>query len=253
MNELQTFKNDLFEVAVKLENDEIVFEADIASRSLGFTQTKNGKSYVRWDRVNGYLAEVGFPHQVGKGDLIPESIVYLLAFKGETKLALEFQKWLAIDVIPSIRKNGGYLVANEDDTDEDILAKAVLVAQKTIEKKNTIIESQKKQLEEQLPLVSFAKLCMQSNQSIKVGELAKLMAGHGIGTGQNRLFTKLREWGLVFKNSTEPTQKAVENGYFEIVQGVKQKPNGEAFTWRTPYVTPKGQVYIANRLQKEVS
>lgn len=109
MNELKVFKNELFEVAVKLENDEIVFEADVTARSLGFTQMKNGKPYVRWDRVNGYLAEVGFPQQVGKGDLIPESIVYLLAFKGETKVAIEFQKWLAIEVIPSIRKTGQYI------------------------------------------------------------------------------------------------------------------------------------------------
>ncbi|MNG36597.1 Phage antirepressor protein KilAC domain protein [compost metagenome] len=58
---------------------------------------------------------------------------------------------------------------------------------------------------------------------------------------------------MVFKASTEPTQKAIEQGYFEIAQGVKQKPNGEAFTWRTPYVTPKGQVYIVDRLKKEES
>jgi anti-repressor protein len=127
------------------------------------------------------------------------------------------------------------------------------VAQKTIEKKNQIIAHQKEQLQKQQPLVSFAEICMQSQQSIKVGELAKMMASHGITTGQRRLFAKLREWGLVFKNSTEPTQLAIDRKLFEIVQGVKQKPDGEAFTWRTPYVTPKGQVYIVDRLKKEES
>jgi anti-repressor protein len=250
MNDLKVFKNELFEVAVKLDNGEFVFDAEHVAKCLGLTTVaKSGNVTVRWSRVNEYLPE--HSPLVAKGDFIPEPLVYKLAFKASNEIAEKFQDWLAIEVIPSIRKNGGYIATNEDDSDEDILAKAVLVAQKTIEKKNHIIESQKKQLEEQQPLVSFARICMQSNQSIKVGELAKMMASHGIDTGQNRLFIKLRHWGLVFKASTEPTQKAVDSGYFEIAQGVKQKPNGEAFTWRTPYVTPKGQVYIANRLQKE--
>jgi anti-repressor protein len=251
MNNLQIFKNDLFEVAVKLENGEFVFDVEHVAKSLGFIQIKNSKEYVRWERVNEYLKKVS--PQVGKGDFIPEPLVYKLAFKAENEIAEKFQDWLAIDVIPSIRKNGGYIATNENDTDEDILAKAVLVAQKTIEKKNQVIAEQQKKLEAQQPLVSFAEICMQSNQAIKVGELAKMMASHGINTGQKRLFEKLRQWGLIFKNSTEPTQKAVESGFFEIAQGVKQKPNGEAFTWRVPYVTPKGQLYIVNRIQKEVS
>ncbi|WP_026572476.1 phage antirepressor KilAC domain-containing protein [Bacillus sp. UNC438CL73TsuS30] len=251
MNELQIFKNELFEVAVKLDNGEFVFDVEQVAKCLGITDTKNNKEYVRWNRVNEYLPKNS--PLVAKGDFIPEPLVYKLAFKANNEIAEKFQDWLAIDVIPSIRKNGGYIATNEDDTDEDILARAVLVAQKSIEKKNQIIAAQQKQLEEQQPLVSFARICMQSTESIKVGELAKMMVSHGIETGQNRLFIKLREWGLVFKSSTEPTQKAVESGYFEIAQGVKQKPNGEAFTWRTPYVTPKGQMYIANRLQKEAT
>jgi anti-repressor protein len=252
MNELKVFKNELFEVGVKLENGEVLFDVEQVARNLGFTTVaKSGNVTVRWSRVNDYLPKNS--PQVGKGDLIPEPLVYKLAFKASNEVAEQFQDWLAIEVIPSIRKNGGYIETSEDDTEEDILAKAVLVAQRTIEKKNKIIADQKKQLEVQEPLVSFANLCMQSNQSIKVGELAKMMASHGIDTGQNRLFNKLREWGMVFKNSTEPTQKAVDNGYFEIAQGVKQKPNGETFIWRTPYVTTKGQLYIVNRLQKEAS
>lgn len=74
----------------------------------------------------------------------------------------------------------------------------------------------------------------------------------GIKIGQKRLFNKLREWGLMFKNPTEPTQKACERELFEVNQGVKQKPNGEAFTWTTTYVTQKGQAYIIeDRLKKE--
>lgn len=148
MNELQTFKNELFEVAVKLENDEVMFEAEITARSLGFTQLKNGKLYVRWDRVNSYLTEVGFPHQVGKDDLIPESVVYLLAFKGETKLAMDFQKWLAIKVIPSIRKTGQYIKPLSEK--EQLIASLKLTIE-TSEKVDQI-ESKVKTLEEKVEL-----------------------------------------------------------------------------------------------------
>ncbi|MFP7658515.1 phage antirepressor KilAC domain-containing protein [Chryseobacterium proteolyticum] len=57
--------------------------------------------------------------------------------------------------------------------------------------------------------------------------------------------------GINLQNKNEPTQKAIDSGYFEVVQGVKEKPNGENFTWLTPYVTPKGQAYIIDRLKKE--
>lgn len=183
---------------------------------------------------------------------LTEDGLYEVLMQSRKPIAKQFKKKVK-EILKQIRQTGGYIPVVEDDSEEEILAKAVLVAQKTIEKKNQIITSQQKQLEEQQPLVSFAEICMQSNQAIKVGELAKMMASHGIDTGQKRLFNKLREWGLVFKASTEPTQKAVEQGYFEIAQGVKQKPNGEAFTWRTPYITPKGQVYIVDRLKKEES
>lgn len=92
---------------------------------------------------------------------------------------------------------------------------------------------------------------MQSDKSLKVSEVAKLAAKHGIKTGKKRLFATLREWGFIFKNKNEPTQKAIDSGYFEVVQGVKEKPDGENFTWLTPYVTAKGQTYIIDRLKRE--
>ncbi|MDA6141418.1 hypothetical protein OSK03_26935, partial [Escherichia coli] len=68
----------------------------------------NNKEYIRWERVNSYLPD-SFP-QVGKGDYIPESLVYKLAFKASNEVAEKFQDWLAIEVIPSIRKQGSYSI-----------------------------------------------------------------------------------------------------------------------------------------------
>ncbi|KHO39183.1 hypothetical protein OR62_06750, partial [Clostridium tetani] len=94
-------KDGLFSLTVTLENGEILFDAETVAKSLGFTEIKNGKEYVRWRTVNGYLK---FSQDVAKGDFIPEPAVYKLAFKASNEVAEKFQDWLAIDVIPNIRK-----------------------------------------------------------------------------------------------------------------------------------------------------
>ncbi|WP_226374281.1 BRO-N domain-containing protein [Virgibacillus alimentarius] len=107
MNKLQIFENELFKVSAKTEGEQILFDVEQVAKSLGFTQTKNNKEYIRWETVNKYL-EKFVSQQVGKGDLIPEPLVYKLAFKAQNDVAEKFQDWLAVEVIPSIRKTGSY-------------------------------------------------------------------------------------------------------------------------------------------------
>lgn len=107
MNQMQIFENNLFKVSAKTEGEQILFDVEQVAKSLGFTQTKNKKEYIRWETVNRYL-EKYVSQQVGKGDLIPEPLVYKLAFKAQNELAEKFQDWLAIEVIPAIRKTGSY-------------------------------------------------------------------------------------------------------------------------------------------------
>lgn len=111
MNELQTFENALFKVSVKSENGQNSFDVEQVAKSLGITDQKNGIDYIRWNRVNSYLP-VNSP-QVAKGDFIPEPLVYKLAFKASNEIAENFQDWLAIEVIPSIRKTGSYDVKTD--------------------------------------------------------------------------------------------------------------------------------------------
>lgn len=116
-NLVRFFQNDIFNLAVKLENGEWVFDAERVARCLGITgvSTKSGGkeySWIRWERVNEYLG--GFQPQLGeikKGDFIPEPAVYKLAFKASNEIAEKFQDWLAIDVLPQLRETGKY----EDD------------------------------------------------------------------------------------------------------------------------------------------
>lgn len=105
-------------------------------------------------------------------------------------------------------------------------------------------------IEEQKPKVMFAETCMASNTSILVRELAKLVTDQGIKIGQNRLYRKLRQWGYIMKYCTEPTQRAMDAEYFEVIQRVYQTPEG-ARTSPTTKVTPKGQVQIIKKLKQK--
>lgn len=82
---------------------------ETVARGLGFTQVKNNVDYVRWETVNGYLEELGFPNKLGKKDFIPENIFYRLAMKAKNEAAEAFQAKVADEIIPSIRKHGTYM------------------------------------------------------------------------------------------------------------------------------------------------
>ncbi|MEH6848602.1 phage antirepressor [Bacillus pseudomycoides] len=249
MNQLQVFNNEEFgQVRTIVKSEDVWFVAKDVCEVLEIKNTTQALQKLEEDERS--MFNIG---RQGNTNIINESGLYTLIMTSRKPQSKAFRKWVTSEVLPAIRKDGGYIHTTKEDTDEDILARAVLVAQKTIEKKDKMIEQQRQLLLQQEPMVTFAEACMQSNKSIKVAEVAKLAAKHGIKTGQTRLFKTLRDWGMIFKNSTEPTQKAIERGYFEVVQGVKEKPNGDNFTWITPYVTPKGQAYIIDRLKKEVS
>ena len=167
--------------------------------------------------------------------------------KASNKVAQEFQKWLAVEVIPSIRKTGGYIPINEEETEQDILAKALLIAQNTLKRKDELLKSKDKELEEKN---RFINQLAASENSLLVREVAKVASKQNIVIGEKRLWAKLREWGLIFLKSTEPKQIGIDKGLFEVNEGTKES-KGKVFTYRTTRVTGKGQAYIIERLLKE--
>ena len=107
------------------------------------------------------------------------------------------------------------------------------------------------QIEVQAPLVAFAKTALQSEDSMLVREFAKVCCNDGIETGEKRLYATLRRWGLIMPNSREPYQEYVDRGYFEVILG-NHKTDYGTDQHRTTRVLPKGQIYIINRLRKEM-
>ena len=110
MENLQIYRNEELGLEIKgytdEENNLFINIKDVAI-GLGFTQVKNGKTYVRMETINGYIRDFGFSQLVGK-DFIPEALVYLLGMKANNKTAVNFQKWLSMDVLPTLRKTGSY-------------------------------------------------------------------------------------------------------------------------------------------------
>lgn len=118
----EVFSNEELGVNVRTisyEDGSIGINAEDTAIGFGWYQEKNNKAYVRWETINSYLEEFGFSQLVGKDDYIPESLFYMLGMKAKNEAALKFQKWLATDVIPTIRKHGAYMT---DTKIEEILS-----------------------------------------------------------------------------------------------------------------------------------
>lgn len=132
------------------ENGTAYLKLESVARGLGFTNTqiKNGVEYtsIRWERVEKYLDEIGFTHKWGKDSFIPENIFYRLAMKAKNETAEKFQALVADKIIPSIRKNGGYIADQEKLTPEQIVANALIVAHNIIAQKDKELEEKRRKL-----------------------------------------------------------------------------------------------------------
>ena len=167
-----------------------------------------------------------------------------------------FKRWVTSEVLPSIRKNGGYIAGQETLSDEELMAKALLVANNKIKERDAIIERQQAKIEADKPKTIFADAVSTSHTSILVGDLAKLICQNGVQIGQKRLFEWLRQNGYLIKRKGSdwnmPTQKSIEMGLFEIKENTHIDGNGCNITTRTPKATGKAQIYFVNKFLREM-
>jgi anti-repressor protein len=189
-----------------------------------------------------YLTEAGLYHflfiiQPSKARGIPQEEI-----DAKCKLVNRYKRWVTHEVLPAIRRDGGYMVAR-DETPEETMARAVLIANRTIER-------QKAQIDEMRPKALFADAVAASDGTCLIGELAKMMTQAGFQIGQNRLFKLLRDDGFLGKsgsNRNVPLQRYVEMGLFKIKETAITHADGHVTINRTPKVTGKGQRYFIER------
>ena len=175
MNELTILNIDGIECYEKDGTAYLKLEA--VARGLGFTTTQNisGKEYtnVRWNRVDEYLKEIGFATSGKRPDFIPENVFYRLAMKAKNDVAEKFQAKVADEIIPSIRKHGGYIAGQETMTDEELLSRALLVADSKIKERDRIIARQSAEIEEMKPKVSYLDVILQNKSLVNTTTIAK--------------------------------------------------------------------------------
>lgn len=190
-------------------------------------------------------------NQPGRAPLIiSEPGLYKLIMRSRKPEAKEFQRWVTHEVLPAIRKTGGYIPTTDADDDMTILAKAVMIGQRTMEAQKQKITEQQSRIVELEPKARFADAVAASDGTCLVGELAKMLRQNGMDIGQNRLFRLLQADGYLGKsgsNRNVPTQRAMDLGLFRIKETTVTHADGHTTVSRTPKVTGKGQRYFIDR------
>lgn len=250
MNELQIFKNDQFgEIrTVEIGGEPWFVGKDIADK-LGYSNPRDAiyKHVGPEDKGASRIATTS-----GEQDMtiINESGLYSLVLSSKLPTAKQFKRWVTSEVIPSIRKHGGYIHGQETMTDAELMAKALLVANRQIEERQKRIDTLEEKAKLDAPKVLFASAVETAKTSILVGDLAKILKQNGVDIGQNRLFQWLRDNGWLIKDRrsdyNSPTQKGMNQGLFEVKEGTVINPDGSVRVTKTTKVTGKGQLYFTN-------
>ena len=244
---------------------EPLFKAKDVAIMLGLTNQREFVTRVDEDE----RCKLNLPRQ-GETWMLTENGLYEVLMQSRKPIAKEFKKGVKA-ILKEIRTKGGYMTARQDETPEQIMARALMVAKDTIdrqqaalkqaESKNYLLqcqnetlasmnEGQQRHIKSLMPGATFAKAVETSEHSILVGELARIIKQNGVEIGQNRLFQWMRDKGYLCKKCemyNQPTQKALQMGLFEIKKTVITKPNGDSLVTTTTKVTGKGQIYFVNK------
>lgn len=255
MNQLQTFiYNEQKIRTLHGENGETLFVGKDVAEVLGYSDL-NKAIAMHVDEEDKKLNDKSSSSFGQRGaTLINESGLYSLILSSKLPTAKKFKRWVTSEVLPNIRKHGTHMTP---ETIEKVLADPDTIIQIATQLKEERAKRMQAEvvIEQQKPKVLFAQAVETSETSILVGQLAKLLTQNGVNIGQNRLFVWLRENGYLGKKGAhynEPTQYAVERGWFEVVERTIPKPDGSVMVSRTTKVTGKGQIYFINKLLTKV-
>ena len=257
MNNLQIFDSpDFGQIRTIQQNGEPWFVGKDVAEILGYKDTSDAmKKHVDIeDKLTRRFADSGQNREMY---IINESGLYSLILSSKMPKAKEFKRWVTSEVIPAIRKTGGYIAGSENMTDAEIMAKAVLVAQNTIQQRDQRIKELESDVAAAKPKVLFADAVSASDSTILIGDLAKILKQNGHPIGQKRLFNWMREQGYLIKRQgadyNSPTQRAMEMGLFKIKETAISHSDGHVSVSKTTKVTGKGQQYFINKFCGELA
>ena len=253
MNEIQSFTSDQFGTvrAVRDENGEPMFVAKDVCAVLELKNPRSTLALLDEDEKGVHIVDT--PGGEQQMTIVTEPGFYKLVMRSRKPEAKAFQRWVTHEVLPALRRDGGYMVARADETPEETMARALLLAQGTMERQKRRIAGLEAENEAMRPKALFADAVAASDGTCLIGEFAKMLRQNGVKVGQNRLFAMLREDGYLGKggqNRNVPTQRSMEMGLFRIKETAITHSDGHVTINRTPKLTGKGQRYFLERYGK---
>lgn len=243
MNEIQLFKNEELDLQVRtIINEDGSISVNAEDTAIGFgwikTETKNDKTYfsVRWERMNGFSEECGFAHKWSKDDYIPESLFYMLGFKAGNERALKYQRWIAMEVLPSLRKTGSYEMMNKKPQQREVSFKeqvesiAAIADMLHVNDAGKITMLDKLYKSYQLPSDFLPQYELNGNHELK--SLTALIKRYGYKTTATKLNKLFLQAGILEEHSRDTSNR-------------KKHPSG-----KKPFkvLTEKGKKYGENAI-----
>lgn len=249
------FNNDEFgNIRTVILNNNPWFVGKDVAECLGYTNSKKAirdhvddEDKIMGERnvtpsITDKLGRVQYPV------FINESGLYALIFGSKLDSAKEFKHWVTSEVLPQIRKTGGYIPIDKEDDDLTIMAKALNIMQNTLVQKDELLAQKEEVINQQKPLVDFANTVSATETMVDMKTMAKLLEkeNQDIHMGRNKLFAWLRKEGYLMSDNT-PYERYVKQGIFKLTESEVETKNGNKLITKT-YVTGKGQIYLAKKL-----
>ena len=248
MEELKLFQSPIFgQVRTIVVNGQVLFAATDVARCLGYS---NPQKAIRDHCKSAGVNEMDTPTNGGiqKVKFITKGNVVRLVASSELPQAEKVESWIFDEVIPTVLETGGYIATKTDDTPEEIMARALTIAQATLEKREERLkqlEADNQQKDAKIaklqPKADFADAAFITDDKVDIGMAAKILK---LGFGRNTLFQKLRQVGVFFSNRNEPKQRFVNAGYFEMKEKFIERNSHPGFVVTKILVTQKGLAYI---------
>lgn len=246
MNDVTIFRKDEFGAvrAVMLEGEPWFVAADVC-RALGIGNSSDAVKRLD-DDEHALVSIEGLSRGNDKANIINEPGLYGLVLASRKPEAKAFKRWITHEVIPEIRKTGGYVAGQEMMDDDQLLANALMVAQRKIAERNKQLEAANAKIQADAPKVLFAETVEKAETCISIGTLAKILNQAGLDIGERRLFERLRngKWlNSKGRNWNIPSQKSMDMGLMRVHESTISRSSGIQIN-KTPLITGKGQRFF---------
>ena len=234
MNELQVFANEeLGKIRVIKINNEPWFIGKDVAKILGYAKpTDTVRKKV--DEEDRGISKMETPSGIQEMTIINESGLYSLILSSKLPSAKKFKRWVTSEVLPQIRQTGGYIPYSQEESDEEILAKALIIAQNTLVKKNELIEQMK-------PKVEYHDKVLNVDKLVTTTDIAK-----DLGMTARELHSKLHDMGIIFKTGNHWTFYAKYQTRIPLFADYQIGEYGQILKW-----TERGRKWIIKLLNEQ--